>query len=204
MSLSIKNILVQWHHLVLAEDQKQVLERLGKEKALLHIIMPNTFPTSIHITNSRVAALGLTELLDSHCGVPCPLAVLWIPCNPPQVEIGLDHFRTQDVVFILASQGSGLRLWPLESERLRTQVGIRSDVGLMARVCYALGKRQVLSFGFFADARGRCGRVGEETACETAQMVHLLSDLAVLVLAEVREVAFGCYLHCVSDGGHRV
>ena len=117
MRLRIKHELIEREQIVVGEDEVQVLERLGDEERLLHVVHAAS-AHSIHVPDARVAGARAAVRVDGERRLPGPLAVLLVACHAPQVEVGLDRLGPKDV---LGAERTRL-VRALHQETLRTWV----------------------------------------------------------------------------------
>ncbi len=95
MRLSVEHVLVERDVLVRREQQIQVLERLGQEKALLHIILNRTIRSNV--SEARVAFRSLAMFLDRLEDLPAPVAILLFASESPHIEQGLNRLGPHNV-----------------------------------------------------------------------------------------------------------
>ena len=98
MSLGIEYVFVERKRFVVAEYQVEILESLGEEEALLDVVLARAGRSNV--SYARVAVARAAVLLDGFGRVPRPIAVLLVFCHLPEIEIGFDHLRAQDVVAV--------------------------------------------------------------------------------------------------------
>lgn len=101
MSFCVEHPLIQRQNIVVAEDQKQVLEEFCEQERLLHIVLLRT--RVVDVADSGIADGALAVLLQVLHVVPCPLSVFFVFCGSPQIEPCLNDFGAQNIVGILTT-----------------------------------------------------------------------------------------------------
>ena len=106
MSFGVEDIFIKRHHIVVNKYKIEILECFSKEERLLHVVFARI--VIVDIDNTGIAAVGSAMFFNCLCRTPGPFAVLVVPGHAPQIKIGFNYFRSQDIIFLIAVHSHGL------------------------------------------------------------------------------------------------
>eukprot|EP00967_Tisochrysis_lutea_P070946 scaffold93880_cov29-Tisochrysis_lutea.AAC.2 len=87
-----------------AEEKKEILERLGQKEGLHLAIVPTPEPR--HVKEPRIASVQPAVRLEGQKDGPAPLAVSRLTSEPPQNEQGFHRLRPEEVVARIYVRGN--------------------------------------------------------------------------------------------------